>query len=203
MIAGCDSKKEVIALSQSPMMPMMSMPILLFFLSFPPVRQSVVHHNNMPYVEVDDLFVSQKKTPLVTGLMTQFGSFPTWLSRNRANKAVDIDTITQNRHHRQTTTITMVLSILTTLVFLISAGSTQAAFVPTENVAFSRNVRGVRQSALQPLNMMDASDVFASANSLLLSTIDSDIAAIPDNEFTTIFAGGIVSHICWRLLQYS
>jgi hypothetical protein len=92
----------------------------------------------------------------------------------------------------------MVLSILTTLAFLISAGSTQAAFVPTENFAFSRNVPSVRQSALQPLNMMDASDVFSSANSLLLATIDSDIAAIPDNEFAPIFAGGIVSNIFWR-----
>lgn len=31
----------------------------------------------------------------------------------------------------------------------------------------------------------------ASASSFLLSTIDSDIANIPDNEFRTVFAGGM------------
>ena len=36
------------------------------------------------------------------------------------------------------------------------------------------------------------SDTTAAANSLLIATIDSDIANIPDNEFALVFAGGIV-----------
>lgn len=41
--------------------------------------------------------------------------------------------------------------------------------------------------------MLPSGDFLSTANNLLLSTIDADIQAIPDNEFGTVFVGGIVS----------
>mmetsp|Transcript_93955 Transcript_93955/g.140795 ORF Transcript_93955/g.140795 Transcript_93955/m.140795 type:complete len:193 (+) Transcript_93955:73-651(+) len=50
-----------------------------------------------------------------------------------------------------------------------------------------------RPSSTKPLQLFEEASDFAStvANNLLLATIDSDIANIPDNEFGTIFAGGL------------
>jgi hypothetical protein len=73
----------------------------------------------------------------------------------------------------------------------------QAAFVTQSNIASTTPF--VRPSSyVQPLHLFDpatVSDVVASAasNSMWLATIDADIQAIPDNEFRTIFTGGIVS----------
>jgi hypothetical protein len=36
-------------------------------------------------------------------------------------------------------------------------------------------------------------DILNTVNHLWIATIDSDIANIPENEFATVFAGGIVS----------
>mmetsp|Transcript_4228 Transcript_4228/g.5566 ORF Transcript_4228/g.5566 Transcript_4228/m.5566 type:complete len:227 (-) Transcript_4228:319-999(-) len=51
----------------------------------------------------------------------------------------------------------------------------------------------LQASAFDPSSIVDISAAAAvSSSSWLLSTIDSDIAQIPDNEFAPIFAGGIM-----------
>ena len=60
-----------------------------------------------------------------------------------------------------------------------------------------------RSTKYQELHLFEEASDFASsvtANNLLLATIDSDIANIPDNEFATVFAGGIVSFLCLYVL---
>ena len=54
----------------------------------------------------------------------------------------------------------------------------------------------VRSSGRQQLHLFDTTTidfVEAAAHSMWLATIDGDIDSIPNNEFGTIFAGGIVS----------
>jgi hypothetical protein len=51
-----------------------------------------------------------------------------------------------------------------------------------------------RPSGGPPLHLHEVSEVITTAaNTIWLATIDGDIAAIPNNEFATVFAGGIVS----------
>ena len=60
------------------------------------------------------------------------------------------------------------------------------------------SMRNKATTGRQPLQqqqhhmMIPNTAVDAAVNSLLIATIDSDIASIPDNEFATVFAGGIV-----------
>jgi hypothetical protein len=90
------------------------------------------------------------------------------------------------------TTMSAFILMFTGLVTL-----SQAAFVTQSNIASTSTfVRPA--SSVQPLHLFDpamVSDVVASAadHSMWLATIDADIQAIPDNEFTAIFTGGIVS----------
>jgi hypothetical protein len=90
------------------------------------------------------------------------------------------------------TTMSAFILMFTGLVTL-----SQAAFVTQSHIAStSPFVRP--SSSVQPLHLFDhamVSDVVASAanTNMWLATIDADIQAIPDNEFTTIFTGGIVS----------
>jgi len=68
-----------------------------------------------------------------------------------------------------------------------------AAFVPNNSVtAFGRQLEQSRTSH-QSMNMLPDADSFLSSSSnMLLSTIDSDIANIPQNEFAPVFMGGII-----------
>jgi hypothetical protein len=86
------------------------------------------------------------------------------------------------------------------LMFMGLVTLSQAAFVTQSNIASTTRTPFVRpsSSSVQPLHLFDhamVSDVVASAanTNMWLATIDADIQAIPDNEFTTIFTGGIVS----------
>lgn len=84
------------------------------------------------------------------------------------------------------------ISIL--LLFIIASSQ---AFLPQIQNHRIRNSVPTENAAL---HLHDVSDVVSSAattmlthaNSLWLSTIDSDIEAIPENEFATVFAGGLV-----------
>lgn len=73
-----------------------------------------------------------------------------------------------------------------------------AAFVSTEQgrlfvgKSLRRNVRPEGTDHALSAAMIDADVWMASANSLLLSTVDADIAKLSDNEFAPIFAGGIL-----------
>jgi hypothetical protein len=87
----------------------------------------------------------------------------------------------------------MVGSLISMATFMAFFASAHAAFVSQNTVA---STPFLRSSNVQPLHLFDnaASDLVTSAaNNMWLATIDGDIAAIPDNEFTLIFAGGIVS----------
>ena len=87
----------------------------------------------------------------------------------------------------------MIKSLLS--VIALTTAVTVDAFVPAGSApAFSAR-RTVRESAVQPLNMFESDSVLSTASNMWLATIDADIAAIPDNEFAPIFAGGIVSRI--------
>ena len=52
-----------------------------------------------------------------------------------------------------------------------------------------------RETSVQPLQMMNIPNYLfpTEANHMLIATIDADINAMPDNEFSTVFMGGIVS----------
>lgn len=81
--------------------------------------------------------------------------------------------------------------LLATVFFNLLALST--AFVSRMPIHSDSIETLSRGSALQ---LHEASDLFtAAASNVWLATIDGDIAAIPDNEFTTVFAGGIVSFV--------
>mmetsp|Transcript_20367 Transcript_20367/g.24473 ORF Transcript_20367/g.24473 Transcript_20367/m.24473 type:complete len:205 (+) Transcript_20367:160-774(+) len=63
----------------------------------------------------------------------------------------------------------------------------------TTTTSFSRSARGPSH-VVKPIGhnmVVDPSSAFEASTNLLISTIDSDIANIPENEFTTVFAGGI------------
>ncbi|CAJ1943202.1 unnamed protein product [Cylindrotheca closterium] len=62
-------------------------------------------------------------------------------------------------------------------------------FLPPSQIQGVRNNLPVEKTAL---NLHDMSEIVtAAANSVWLATIDADIDAIPENEFATVFAGGI------------
>jgi len=70
-----------------------------------------------------------------------------------------------------------------------------AAFINRQHRDISRQrheaptyTRGTDSS----LSLVPDHSVLESAGNLIISTIDSDIANIPDNEFATVFAGGIL-----------
>jgi hypothetical protein len=89
----------------------------------------------------------------------------------------------------------MASTLLSVVQFLALLASSQA-FAP---VATS----SVRPGS-EPLQMIDFSDVITTAsNSMWLATIDGDIANISDNEFKTVFAGGIVSKPFEVFFQWS
>jgi hypothetical protein len=80
---------------------------------------------------------------------------------------------------------------LLSITFATLFATSHAAFVAQNTVA---STPFLRPASVQPLHLFDASDGFLTAsNNFLIATIDQDIAAIPDNEFAPIFAGGIVS----------
>jgi hypothetical protein len=78
------------------------------------------------------------------------------------------------------------------LVFSTLIALCEAAFVSQNHVASNAFHR---PSSTKPLQLFQEASDFASfaANNLLLATIDSDIANIPDNQFGLVFAGGLVS----------
>mmetsp|Transcript_22185 Transcript_22185/g.61765 ORF Transcript_22185/g.61765 Transcript_22185/m.61765 type:complete len:186 (-) Transcript_22185:2145-2702(-) len=74
----------------------------------------------------------------------------------------------------------------TICLLLVLCIASTAAFVTKPTAAF--------RAAVSPSHMLPPTEMIASAiqqNSMLISTIDSDIASIPTNEFATVFAGGI------------
>jgi len=64
----------------------------------------------------------------------------------------------------------------------------QSFLSPSQNQGFRNNLPPEKTA----LNLHDVSEIVTTAaNNLWLATIDADIDAIPDNEFATVFAGGI------------
>ena len=68
-----------------------------------------------------------------------------------------------------------------------------SAFVSTQSSPAFVATASSKSTQSTQLNMLPSGDFLSTANNLLLSTIDADIQAIPDNEFGTVFVGGIVS----------
>lgn len=60
--------------------------------------------------------------------------------------------------------------------------------LPCLVAAFAPQRPAFRQPSTTSLQALDPASAL---NSLVVATIDSDIASIPDNEFTTVFLGGI------------
>mmetsp|Transcript_16863 Transcript_16863/g.23444 ORF Transcript_16863/g.23444 Transcript_16863/m.23444 type:complete len:202 (+) Transcript_16863:148-753(+) len=95
------------------------------------------------------------------------------------------------------------MKISTVLLFaalLCCSGSSvvDGAFVtggPPTTASFSRSARGpsgaVKPTGTSHNMLLDSSSSFAASTNLLISTIDSDIAKIPENEFAPVFMGGI------------
>jgi len=77
------------------------------------------------------------------------------------------------------------LRLLTLLVALLAHATAFAPAVLPQNAARTR-------TASHHHHMLPPDAAADAINSLLIATIDSDIANIPDNEFASVFAGGIV-----------
>jgi len=93
-----------------------------------------------------------------------------------------------------TTTTTMPRIFLLPLLLCLVPGHV-AAFAPSKSIAFARSATRPSSSSLNlldPLATTSTDNVLNMANSYWLATIDSDIANIPDNEFTSVFTGGII-----------
>lgn len=81
----------------------------------------------------------------------------------------------------------MVSTLFGTLC-LVLLTSSQAFLSPGQNQGL-RNKFPAEKTAL---HLHDVSEIVsAAANNVWLATIDADIQAIPDNEFATVFAGGL------------
>ena len=73
--------------------------------------------------------------------------------------------------------------------FLAILASSLALLQNGQNNYFRKSLTFERTAALHVHDVADI--VTAAANNLWLATIDADIEAIPENEFATVFAGGI------------
>lgn len=80
------------------------------------------------------------------------------------------------------------LSSVLFLVMLLLCSSRVAAFVGVSSKSVSFGSKSPRQTQHHMLPL----DSLASSSNMLISTIDSDIANIPTNEFAPIFMGGII-----------
>lgn len=86
--------------------------------------------------------------------------------------------------------------ILVAVFLLALVSSARAAFVGNSNSVTAFRRTSSSQSQQQSMNMLpdpsSFTDSVMSSSNMLLSTIDSDIANIPTNEFAPVFMGGIV-----------
>jgi hypothetical protein len=83
----------------------------------------------------------------------------------------------------------MVPIVAVVLVLLFTTPSSVLGFV----VPFGHPQSIATASSLHAIDPNVASlDVWNAAQSLWIATIDADIDKIPENEFATVFAGGIV-----------
>lgn len=76
--------------------------------------------------------------------------------------------------------------------FLVLVTNPVSAFTPSIDRRGGLSIAGTRISHGQKMMMLAPEGWVNSCNAMLIATIDSDIANIPDNEFATVFAGGIV-----------
>ena len=99
----------------------------------------------------------------------------------------------------------MLRNFSVSLLVLVLLGREASAFVTKSHAFFvrpsSQSSSSAAASSTSKLQMIDTPTAFvlssvdsmASVNSLLISTIDSDIANISTDQFGLVFAGGIVS----------
>jgi hypothetical protein len=86
------------------------------------------------------------------------------------------------------------------LIFLVLLIGATSAFVSSGLGGFQvgsasrmqRRARSTLQLSLSPITFLTSDAVASVSNSLLIATVDADIANLSDNEFAPIFAGGIL-----------
>ena len=74
------------------------------------------------------------------------------------------------------------------ILCLVLVANSEALLTHGQSKCFRQNLK-FKTSALCVHDVAEM--VTAAANSVWLATIDADIEAIPENEFATVFAGGI------------
>lgn len=101
---------------------------------------------------------------------------------------------------KMTNSLIIAASLLGVLFMSINQAEAAAFLKQDSGISTRQGYLNSRAGHIKPLQMIPdafatsefASGTFNNFNNLLVATIDSDIASVPDNEFAPIFAGGIL-----------